>query len=231
MNGRIVGWLSILESGHDLPCRTRTHRPYWTIRIGVKSRVVDPGGLYPDLDPTGSGCESDYRDITGFVSGSYLILTLLNSPFTFSFDIKANIDILILYYNFCQQILQEKVNFRVILNLDVQARSGSDQVLKTRSGSATLAKRFAVRIFGRRMQIFLAGFTQPEECSLHGASVLLTRLPGFGSECWPNSDPGICTWTLERREILKAIFLCESRTSMKRLTLKVWKQKDDFKII
>ena len=39
-----------------------------------------------------------------------------------------NIVILILYFNFGQQILQEKFNFRGILNLDVETRS--DQILK-----------------------------------------------------------------------------------------------------
>ena len=51
------------------------------------------------------------------------------------FNIKDNIsDILIMYYNNGQQILQERANFRGISKIDVQ--TGSDQVLKT--GSALI---------------------------------------------------------------------------------------------
>ena len=49
----------------------------------------------------------------------------------FSFFLKVNvIDILIQYYLLCQKILQETFSLRWKLNLDVQTRSGSDQVFK-----------------------------------------------------------------------------------------------------
>ena len=50
-----------------------------------------------------------------------------------SFDLKVNIiDILILFYYFGQKILQEKLNFRWILNLDDHIlNTGSDLISKT----------------------------------------------------------------------------------------------------
>ena len=62
---------------------------------------------------------------------------------SFSFDIKFNIiDILILYYRFGHLMLQEKFNFRRILNLDVHPQSGygSDQILKTGYGDDHILK-------------------------------------------------------------------------------------------
>ena len=146
-----------LGGGDDLPCRTRTHLPYWTIRIGVKSRVADPVGVCPDPDPTYG---SDYRDETG--SGSNLIWKL--DPDTTKFS-KPDPN---------PTLFENWIRIRT----SFEPRSGSDLNLKTgESGSATLAKRFTsgptVRIFGRRMQIFLAGFTQPKEDRLYGAQVVL----------------------------------------------------------
>ena len=67
---------------------------------------------------------------------AYLILPDLSLC---SFALKVNkIDILILYYHFDQQILQEKFNWLQRLDLDVQA--GSYQVLKTGSESHYILK-------------------------------------------------------------------------------------------
>ena len=43
--------------------------------------------------------------------------------------------IIMLYYNFDQYLLEEKLEFRGILSLEFQTGSGSDQILKTGLGS------------------------------------------------------------------------------------------------
>ena len=54
--------------------------------------------------------------------------------FLHSYDINI-FDILLLYYDFGPKILQERLDFRGTLNLAVQNRCDSNQILKTGSGS------------------------------------------------------------------------------------------------
>ena len=79
------------------------------------------------------------KDKLGSEYGSYLFSIYQNSPFIFFYDIKANmLNSSILYYHFGKLLLQEVFNFRMISNLDFQ--TGSDRILKTRSGPIHLLK-------------------------------------------------------------------------------------------